>query len=578
MNNITINGKRLSVDSDKTILQIAMENNIEIPTLCFLSDCNNMNECGVCLVEIKGQDKLARACHEKTKDNMIINTTSKKVQIAVRERISEILNDHNLECGKCSRLHSCELLKLVKKTNAKVTNPFKTYNSSDLIDSRSKSIVLDKSKCVKCGRCVAACKGKSGTKVMHFLKENNRKIVGPDDLKCFDSTNCLLCGQCVAACPVGALYEKSHINRVLDALNNPKKHVLVGIAPSIRTSVGEMFKMGYGIDVTNKVYSALRHLGFNKVFDVNFAADTTILEEGTELIERIKNNGPFPMFTSCCPAWIRLAENYYPELLNNISSAKSPQQMFGAISKSYYPFIENLNPEDIFTVSIMPCTAKKFEADRSEMVNNNIKNIDAVLTTRELVKLIQDSNIDFSMLEESDVDPVMGEYTGAATIFGATGGVMEAALRTATDLLEGVSLEEIDYEATRGLDGFKEATVNICDNNYNIAIINGASNFFEFMNNSMLNKKNYHFIEVMACPGGCVNGGGQPHVDSIVKEDLNIKSLRASVLYNQDKNLPKRKSHKNAAVLKMYDTFMGKPTKGKAHELLHVTYTPKNID
>lgn len=575
MNKITINGKNLSVNPDKTILEIARENNIEIPTLCFLSDCNNMNECGVCLVEIKGKDELARACHQKTTDGMVISTNSKNVQISVKNRVTEILNNHNLECGKCNRLYNCELLKLVKKTNAKVTNPFKINDISQYIDDRSKSITLDRSKCIKCGRCVSACKGKSGTETMQFIEKNNNKIVGPSELKCFDSTNCILCGQCVAACPVGALSEKSHIDRVLNALSDPNKHVIVGMAPSVRTSVGELFQMGYGIDVTNKVYSALRKLGFNKVFDVNFAADTTILEEGTELIQRIKNNGPFPLFTSCCPGWIRLAENYYPELLDNISSAKSPQQMFGSISKSYYPFLENIDANDVFTVSIMPCTAKKFEADREEMVNYNIKNIDAVLTTRELAQLMKDQNIDFSLLEESDVDPAMGEYTGAATIFGATGGVMEAALRTAKDLLEGSSLEDIDYEVVRGLDGIKEATLNIAGNNYNVAIINGASNVFEFMNNSMLDKKEYHFIEVMACPGGCVNGGGQPHVDSVKKENINIKKVRASVLYNQDKNLPKRKSHKNSAVLKMYDTFMGQPATGKAHDLLHVKYKEK---
>ncbi len=368
------------------------------------------------------------------------------------------------------------------------------------------------------------------------------------------------------------------------------------MAPAVRTAMGELFKMGYGVDVTGKLYASLRQLGFDKVFDINFGADMTIMEEATEFIERVKENGPFPMFTSCCPGWIRQVENYYPEFLNNLSSAKSPQQIFGTASKTYYPKVAGVSANSVFTVTIMPCTAKKFEADRPEMENEGLRNIDAVLTTRELAKMIKDAeneglrNIDavlttrelakmikdakikFADLEDEKADPAMGEYTGAGVIFGATGGVMEAALRTAKDFVEDKDLQNVDYTQVRGLEGIKEATVEIGGENYNVAVINGSKNLTEFLKSGKLDEKQYHFIEVMACEGGCVNGGGQPHVNSKEREKINIKQVRASVLYNQDKTAEKRKSHKNTAILKMYDTYMGAPGQGRAHELLHLRY------
>ena len=362
------------------------------------------------------------------------------------------------------------------------------------------------------------------------------------------------------------------MDRVKDALENEDKHVIVAMAPSVRTAMGELFKMGYGVDVTGKIYTALRELGFDKIFDINFGADMTIMEEATELIERIKVGGPFPMFTSCCPAWVRQVENYYPNLLENLSSAKSPQQIFGTASKTYYPTISDIDPKNVFTVTIMPCTAKKYEADRPEMENNGLRNIDAVITTRELAKMIKDAKIDFAKLEDSEADPAMGEYTGAGAIFGATGGVMEAALRTAKDFVEGKDLENIEYKQVRGLAGIKEATIEIGGDNYNVAVINGSSSLFDFINSGKLDEKKYHFIEVMACPGGCVNGGGQPHVNASDRLTMDIRSVRASVLYNQDKNLKKRKSHENVALNNMYDNYMGKPGHGKAHELLHMSY------
>lgn len=572
MKNITINGNKILVSNEDNLIKVAKENGIDIPALCFLEDCGSVGQCGICLVEIEGQEDLAKACCLVPEDGMVINTNTERVQEAVKERVVALLDKHEFKCGPCKRRENCEFLKLVIKTRAKATKPFVVADKSEYVDDRSKSIVIDRTKCVTCGRCVAACKTKTGTESIKFIEVNGEKIIGPENLKCFDDTNCLLCGQCVAACPVDALSEKSHMDRVKDALADEEKHVIVAMAPSVRTAMGELFKMGYGVDVTGKVYTALRQLGFDKIFDINFGADMTIMEEATELIERIKTGGPFPMFTSCCPAWVRQVENYYPNLLGNLSSAKSPQQIFGTASKTYYPTTIDIDPKNVFTVTIMPCTAKKYEADRPEMENEGLRNIDAVITTRELAKMIKDAKIDFAKLEDSEADPAMGEYTGAGAIFGATGGVMEAALRSAKDFVEGKDLENIEYEQVRGLAGIKEATVEIGGKNYNVAVINGSSSLFEFINSGKMEEKQYHFIEVMACPGGCVNGGGQPHVNASDRLNMDIRSVRASVLYNQDKHLKKRKSHENGALNKMYDTYMGKPGHGKAHELLHMSY------
>ncbi len=570
---ITINGKMIETNEEKSIIEVAKENGIDISTLCFLDDCSNVGKCGICAVEIEGQEELVTACNTKAQDGMVINTNTEKVDIAIKTRISQLLDKHEFKCGPCKRRENCEFLKLVIKHKAKASKPFIVTDKTPYLDERSKSIVLDRTKCVECGRCVAACAEKTGTNTIQFIKDGQNTIIGTEGKQCFDDTNCLLCGQCIIACPVDALSEKSHIDRVKTALEDPSKHVIVAMAPSVRTAMGEMFKMGYGVDVTGKLYTAMRMLGFDKIFDINFGADMTIMEEATELVERIKTGGPFPMFTSCCPGWVRQVENYFPEFIDNLSTAKSPQQIFGTATKSYYSAIEDIDPARVFTVTIMPCTAKKYEADREEMQNNGHRNIDAVVTTRELAKMIKDAKIDFAKLEDGEVDPAMGEYTGAGVIFGATGGVMEAALRSAKDFVEGEELENIEYEAVRGLKGIKEAAVEIGGKEYNVAVINGASNLFEFMNSGYLDKKQYHFIEVMACQGGCVNGGGQPHVNAQDRAKMDIRAVRAAVLYNQDKNLKKRKSHENAALIKMYDTYFGKAGEGLAHKLLHMKYS-----
>lgn len=559
MKTIILNGNEVHTDKDITILELARENNVDIPTLCFLKDCGNFGKCGVCMVEVEGKGFRA-ACVAKVEDGMVINTESDEVKERIKKRVSMLLDKHEFKCGQCSRRENCEFLKLVIKTKAKASKPFLPEDKDALVDNRSKAIVIDRSKCVLCGRCVAACKQHTSTCSIQFIKKDGQRAVGTVDDVCLDDSTCLLCGQCVIACPVAALKEKSHIEKVQEALNDPKKHVIVAMAPSVRTAMGELFKMGYGKDVTGKLYTALRMLGFDKVFDINFGADMTIMEEATELLGRVKNNGPFPMFTSCCPAWVRLAQNYHPELLDNLSSAKSPQQIFGTASKTYYPSISGIAPEDVYTVTIMPCNDKKYEADIPFMETNSLRDIDASLTTRELAKMIKDAKIKFADLEDGEVDPAMGTYSGAGAIFGATGGVMEAAIRSAKDFAENKELENVDYTEVRGFKGIKEAEVEIAGNKLNVAVINGASNFFEFMKSGKMNEKQYHFIEVMACPGGCINGGGQPHVNALDRENVDYRKLRASVLYNQDKNvLSKRKSHDNPAIIKMYDSYFGKP-------------------
>lgn len=572
MINIVIDDKQIKVEEGTTVIKAAADNNIDIPSLCYLNDCGNVGKCGVCAVEIEGKSNLALACMTKVEEGMVVRTNTEKVQERVKSRVSTLLDKHEFKCGPCSRRENCEFLKLVIKTKARASKPFVVEDKSEYVDSRSCAIVLDRSKCVLCGRCVAACKKFTNTCSIQFIKRNGQRVVGTVDDKCFDDSTCLLCGQCVIACPVAALTEQPHIERVKAAIEDPKKHVIVAMAPAVRTAIGELFNMGYGQDVTGKLYTALRMLGFDKIFDINFGADMTIMEEATELLQRIKAGGPFPMFTSCCPAWVRQAQHYFPELLENLSSAKSPQQIFGTATKTYYPSIEGIDPKDVFTVTVMPCNDKKYEAELPDMETDGLRNIDACITTRELAKMIKDAKIKFATLEDSEADPAMGEYSGAGAIFGATGGVMEAAIRSAKDFFEGKDLTNIDYKEVRGLDGIKEASVEIGGNEYNVAVINGAANVFKFMESEKLKEKQYHFIEVMACPGGCVNGGGQPHVSAKDRDKVDIKTLRASVLYNQDKNLEKRKSHKNTAIIKMYDEYMGKPGEGLAHKLLHYKY------
>ncbi|WP_297521978.1 ferredoxin hydrogenase [uncultured Clostridium sp.] len=574
MQKMIINDRQVEFEEGKTILEVARSIGVEIPTLCALKDdvCN-LGRCGICVVEVEGMKMLPRACIIKAKDGMVVNTQSEATIAKRNEMLQNTLDTHEFKCGPCSRRLNCELLDISKQFKIFPKKKFETNDRQALIDDRSESLVIDRAKCIKCNRCVSACKVRTTTESIVFEKnEAGERIISPKGGKCFDHLGCLLCGQCLIACPVNCLQEKSHIDKVKEALADESKHVIVAMAPAARTSMGELFGMGYGVDTTGKLYSAFRKLGFDKVFDMNFGADMTIMEETTEFLKRVDNNGPFPMMTSCCPSWVRLVENHHPEFINNLSSAKSPQQEFGAASKTYYPKLVGLNPKDIFTVTIMPCISKKYEASRDEMESDGIRDIDAVLTVRELASLIKAEKIDFVNLEDGISDPAMGEYTGAGAIFGATGGVMEAALRTAKDFVERKDLENIEYKALRGTADIKEAIVNIGNIDYKIAVINGASSFFKFVQEGKMNE-GYHFIEVMSCTGGCVNGGGQPHVKAKDREKMDIRKIRASVLYNQDlKKLPKRKSHQNKSLQKMYVNFMGVPGGELAEKLLHTSY------
>ena len=572
MGSITINGSVFSFNEKESILKVAKDNGVFVPTLCFLEDCSNIGQCGVCLVEVEGQDRLARACAMKAKDGMVIQTNNERVNEEIKSCVSGLLDKHEFKCGACGRKENCEFLKLVIKTKARASKPFKVLDKSEYVDDRSKAISFDRSKCVTCGRCVAACRKSTKGSSIKFHRVGSERIIGTKDFKCFDDIDCLLCGQCISACPVDALKEKSHIERVNEALSDERKHVIIAMAPAVRTSMGELFRMGFGVDVTGKLYTALRELGFDKVFDINFGADMTIMEEANELIHRVEENINLPMFTSCCPSWVRQATNFYPELKKNLSTTKSPQQIFGVATKTYYPSISGIDAKDIFTVTVMPCVAKKFEADTDEFEFAGNREIDAVITTRELASMIKAKKISFAKLEDGKVDVLMGEHSGAGAIFGSTGGVMEATLRTAKDFISGESLEDIEYKELRGFDGIKEASVKLGDKELKLAVINGATNLSDFIKAGKLEER-YHFIEVMSCSGGCINGGGQPHLTAEQRESIDIKKLRSAVLYNQDSNiLSKRKAHKNPSIIKMYDEYFGELGGAKAHELLHYSH------
>lgn len=576
MGSIKINDEIIEFEAGDSILKLASENGFDIPTLCFLEDCGNVGQCGICLVEIEGQEKLARSCIIKAKDGMVVRTDTKRVADEVKQTISGILDKHEFKCGACKRRENCEFLKLVIKTKARASKPFKAENRETYVDDRSDAICLDRTKCTVCGRCVAACRTKTGVRAVKFERVDGERRIVTQEGKVFDDTNCLLCGQCVSACPVDAIKEKSHIERVQEALEDSTKHVIVAIAPAVRTSMGELFGMGFGVDTTGKIYFALRELGFDKVFDINFGADMTIMEEATELIHRLKDNDNLPMFTSCCPAWVRLVEKLYPDLKKNLSTTKSPQQIFGVATKTYYPEMVGIPAKDVFTVTVMPCVAKKAEADNDDFEFMGNREIDAVITTRELAAMIKAKKINFKNLEDGNSDSIMGLYSGAGAIFGSTGGVMEASLRSASDFISKTSLEKVDYEEVRGFDGVKEAMIKLGDYDLKVAVINGAANIKNFIDSDKIND-GYHFIECMACSGGCINGGGQPHLNAKQRQEIDIKTLRSKVLYNQDVNvLEKRKAHENPSIIKLYDEYMGEVGGQKAHKLLHYCHDKEN--
>ncbi len=580
--NVTINGIQVSVPKDYTVLMAAREAGIDIPTLCFLKDINEIAACRVCVVEvdIKGvpMRNLPASCVLQVQEGMNVRTNTAKVRNAVRMNVELILANHNRECLTCLRNGTCELQKLCDELGIKDIE-FEGAKREAKIDDLSHSIVRDTSKCILCGRCVSTCRNVQGIGVLDFTKRGfNTEVAPAFDYSMMD-VECVYCGQCIQACPVAALRERTYTDEVWEAIDDPEKYVVVQTAPGVRASLGEEFGYPVGTDVTGKMVAALRRLGFNKVFDTNFSADLTILEEGTELLHRVKNGGKLPMITSCSPGWIRFCELNYPDFLDNLSTCKSPQQMFGAIAKTYYAQKEGIDPKKMVCVSVMPCTSKKTEANRPEMEVDGVRDVDISLTTRELGDMIKQARINFINLKDEKPDSILGEYTGAGAIFGATGGVMEAALRTVADILTGKDLEEIEYQGVRGIEGVKEASVVLPiegkDTEVKIAVAHGTANAAKVLESVKSGEKQYHFIEVMACPGGCVHGGGQSHVSAKARLDVNPKTKRADALYELDKSLPLRKSHKNPEVKKLYEEFLKEPNSHLSHKLLHTHYSKR---
>lgn len=571
MVNIKINGKEYQVPEGITVLEAARYANVDIPTLCYLKDVNAIGSCRLCLVEIKGGRAYQAACVYPVSEGLEIETNTPGVRKARRVNLELILSNHERKCLTCIRNGNCELQKLSETMH--VTDiPFEGENTEYEIDDVSPSIVRNNNKCVLCRRCISVCKNVQTVAVIDAMERGFNTVVGCADHMNLADTACVNCGQCIAACPVGALYEKSNVDEVYRAMEDETKHVVVQVAPAVRAAIGEEFGLPIGTRCTGKLAASLKELGFDGVFDTDTAADVTIMEEGTELIQRLKEGKNLPIITSCSPGWVKFCEHEFPEFLDNLSTAKSPHEMFGALLKSYYAEKKGIDPKDIYVVSIMPCTAKKFESGREELSNDGLQDVDVVLTTRELARMIKEANIDFVNLEDAEFDLPFGEASGAGVIFGATGGVMEAAVRTAADILTGKSLENVDYKAVRGIEGIKEAEIPIGDMKLKVAVANGLGNARKLLERVKSGEAEYQFIEIMACPGGCVNGGGQPIQSSKVKMDIDLRSERAKALYEEDLAMPVRKSHENPIVKEMYAEYIGEPCGHKAHELLHTHY------
>ena len=571
---LNIDGIDVEVEKGTTVLQAARKVNIDIPTLCFLKGINSAGDCRMCLVEIEGRRALTPSCNTLAEDGMVVRTNTDKVNDARRVVLDLILSTHNRDCLTCVRNGNCELQELCKKFG--ITDvEFEGERVKEKIDDLSPSIVRDASKCIMCKRCVAACKNIQNISAIDVAGRGFESRIATTHDKSLNDVNCTFCGQCIAACPVGALKEKDDTGKVWRKIRDKESFVVVQVAPAVRVALGEEFGLPIGTNVKGKMVTALRKIGFDKVFDTNTGADLTIMEEANEFVERLTKNEEIPMITSCSPGWIRFIEMNYPELLGHLSSCKSPHEMFGAILKSYYAEKAKVDPKKMYVVSVMPCVAKKFERSRQELKNDELDNVDAVITTRELARMIKQANIDFANLEETEFDDPMGEATGAGAIFGTTGGVMEAALRTAYETVTGKELKKLDFEAVRGETGIKKATIDLDGKEIKVVVAHGLGNARKVLDEINEGKADYQFVEIMACPGGCIMGGGQPIVSSKKRMDIDVRALRANALYKIDEQSVLRKSHENPAIKKLYEEYLGKPGSHKAHELLHTHYVER---
>ena len=574
MVNLTIDNQKVTVPKGTTILEAAKTAGIDIPTLCFLKEINEVGDCRMCIVEVEGRRGFATSCIQTVEEGMVVHTHTQNVLEARHVILDLIISNHAKDCLTCTRSGNCELQALATKFNV-LNIEFEGERTEHKIDDLSPSIVRDFNKCILCRRCVAACKNVQKIGAIDCINRGFESCISTVGDHSLNDVNCTFCGQCIEACPTGALHEKETINDVWVKLKDPETTVIVQTAPAIRVALGEEFGMPIGTNVVGKMVTALKRLGFDKVFDTNTGADLTIMEEANEFIERFTKNDNLPMITSCSPGWVKYIEMNYPELLPHLSSCKSPHEMFGAILKTYYANREGLDPEKIYVVSVMPCIAKKFERQRPEMMEDNLYDVDNVITTRELARMIKQANIEFEKLEDSNFDSPMGEASGAGAIFGTTGGVMEAALRTAQDTLTGKDLPKIDFEQVRGGDGIKRATINIAGKDINVVAASGLANARTILEEIKSGKANYQFVEIMACPGGCIMGGGQPIKSSKVRAEVDVRKLRADALYTIDEKSIVRKSHENPVMKKLYKDFLEKPGSEIAEKLLHTTYTKR---